>query len=187
MLVQIYFRHIHPEHPVIHPPSFMSALEALYFCTEVQNDAEITVNGWPESMKSFYFNGEIGTVADRTHPPITIHTAAFHVFMVLNLAATMRTRARDFEFAPAQFYRAAMAVSQECFSGTSLPSLQGVLLLTIHTLLAPAEMNIWTLVHVCMAHCIDLGLHREPKQRELNAVARNTRRFVFHCIYSLDR
>jgi hypothetical protein len=165
----------------------MSALEALYRCTEVENDANISESGWPEGMKPFAFNGELGTPTDRTSTPITIYIAAFHVFMVLNLAATMRTRARDFEFAPAQFYRAAMSVSQQCFSGISLPSLQAILLLTIHTLLAPAEMNIWTLVHVCMAHCIDLGLHREPNSHDLNAAARNTRRLVFHCIYSLDR
>lgn len=186
-LVQIYFRNIHPEHPVIHGPSFMSAFEALYHCAEAPIDAEIMVSGWLEGKKAFSYNGEMVVAADESHTPITIYTAIFHVFMVLNLAATMRTREKDFEFAPARFYRVAMSVSQECFSGISLASLQGVLLLTIHTLLAPAEMNIWTLVHICMAHCIDLGLHREPKPDGLSVAARNIRRFVFYCIYSLDR
>lgn len=120
--------------------------------------------------------------------PIPIFTAVFHVFMVFSLAATVITRKKNFDYSPIQFYRMAMLTASECFSGISVPALQAVLLLAIQGIIEPAGLNIWTLVHISMSHCIDLGLHREPSDPSgLSPVALAVRRLIFHTVYSLDR
>ena len=120
--------------------------------------------------------------------PIPIFTAVFHVFMVFSLAATVITRKKNFDYSPIRFYRMAMLTASECFSGISVPALQAVLLLAIQGMIEPAGLNIWTLVHISMSHCIDLGLHREPSDpSDLSPVALAVRRLIFHTVYSLDR
>lgn len=108
--------------------------------------------------------------------------------MVFTLAATVRTRQRMYDFAPDQFYRAATSVAHYCFSDTSVASLQAILLLAVHSLLSPTEMNIWTLAYTAMAQCIDLGLHRMPAGGDgVSGAAALTRKMVFFNVYHLDR
>lgn len=119
---------------------------------------------------------------------ISISTAVFHVFMVFSLAATVVTRKKNFGHPPIRFYRMAMLAASVCFSNISVSSLQGVLLLAIQGITEPAGLNIWTLVHVAMSHCVDLGLHREPSgQFDLPPVTLAVRRLIFYTICSLDR
>ncbi|OAA60302.1 Transcription factor [Niveomyces insectorum RCEF 264] len=199
-LLEVFFSELHMHHPIMHAPSVLKAVEALYDCADLGPSAALGRNGWPESVKPFSYNGEWGLDADHTEhteategatetTPISIYTAAAHVFMVLNLAATSRTRDNDFNMSPTRLYRAAMACASECFSTISLPSLQCLLLLTVRALVMPAEVNIWTLVHVSMAHCIDLGIHREAivVGRGGGPVAAHVRRTVFYTAYTLER
>ncbi|OQE16481.1 hypothetical protein PENFLA_c027G02182 [Penicillium flavigenum] len=66
-----------------------------------------------------------------------------------------------------------MSTSSESFSRISVHSLQALLLLAVQSLIEPAGVDVWTFSHVTMAHCIDLGLHRElgGPSAELSAVA----------------
>ncbi|RFU28113.1 hypothetical protein B7463_g8221, partial [Scytalidium lignicola] len=187
-LLEEYIAQIHPEHPVLHLPSLLCAVEALYQCSTIGSEFSIGRNGWPNSIQPFAYNGEIDLVAEKEAIPISIEIAAFHVFMVFDLASIIRTHRRIYDYTPARFYRAAMSVSRECFAGTSMASLQCVLLLTVHSLTTPAQVNVWTMVHICMANCIDIGIHREfGDTTQLPAAYWNTRRFVFWSVYSLDR
>lgn len=52
-------------------------------------------------------------------------------------------------------------------------------------MLTPAELNMWTLTHMALAYCIDLGMHRESKG--MTPLTLNIRRLVFYITYSLDR
>lgn len=62
------------------------------------------------------------------------------------------------------------------------------MLLAVHSLVSPAEVNIWVLTHVSMAHCIDLGLHRSANVEEATSLeALLTRKLVFYCVYHLER
>lgn len=169
----------------MHIPSVVNALNALYYCSHVGTTASVDAQGWPTDMPSFRYNGELHSIADVPSTPISLPTAMFHVFMIFTLAATLKSRGGDFEFAPAQFYRIVMTVSRDALAETTIPSLQAVYLLAIHSFMAPAKLNIWTLIHLCMAHAIDLGIHREPG--DISKAAANTRRLLFHSIYSLDR
>lgn len=64
-----------------------------------------------------------------------------------------------------------------------------MLLLAVQSLIEPAGVDVWTLSHVAMAHCIDLGLQREPggTSTDDSAVVATVQRFIFYTVYSLDR
>jgi hypothetical protein len=139
------------------------------------------------SVEPFPYNGDFDKPRGQNSTPVSVFIATFHVFMVFTLAATVRTRERVYDFAPNQFYRVAMSVAPETFSSTSIASLQATLFLAVHSLRTPAELNIWTLTYVAMAHCIDLGLHRNPREGQLSRTAITTRQMIFYCVYNLDR
>lgn len=188
VLLEAYFRHIHVDHPFMHPKSLISVVEALYRCSTSDASIDMGYNGWPSEIDSFSYNGEFDLSRNRRCTPLSIFTATFHVFMVFTLAATVRTRQRIYDFAPNQFYRVAISAVQNCFSDTSLASLQSTLLLAVYSLLSPAELNIWTLTYVAMAHCIDLGLHRTPSTESgATPQALLMRKMVFFSVYHLDR
>ncbi|KAM0479019.1 hypothetical protein ACHAPX_004998 [Trichoderma viride] len=187
-LLETYLRNIHAEHPLLHPGSIVAAIEALYQCADAEPSAEIGFGGWVTAVEPFAYNGEFALSRGVNCTPISIFTATFHVFMVFTLAATVRTRQRMYDFAPDQFYRAATSVAHYCFSDTSVASLQAILLLAVHSLLSPTEMNIWTLAYTAMAQCIDLGLHRMPAGGDgVSGAAALTRKMVFFNVYHLDR
>ena len=173
----------------MHPSSLVHAYQALYTCAQEGYDERTDRNGWIDSVGPFSYNGKIDTVGGREVTPISISTAIYHVFMAFSLAATVLTRKKIYDHSPSRFYRMAMSTSSECFSHISVYSLQAILLLAVQSLIEPAGVDVWTLSHVAMAHCIDLGLQREPggPSAELSAVAVTVRRFIFYTVYSLDR
>ncbi|KAK2046715.1 fungal-specific transcription factor domain-containing protein [Colletotrichum somersetense] len=109
--------------------------------------------------------------------------------MVFNIAAIVKVRSRVYKFSPERFYRAALHFSRDCFSQISFPSIQALVTLIIHSMLTPGEVNLFTLVHIGLAHCIELGIHREPPPAgDPNDVKnQQIRRLAFFTIYSLDR
>ena len=171
----------------MHIPSLLQTLHALFYAASAEPGVSIGHNGWPDGSPIFKFNGETAFLAGRQVNPISIYTAAFHAFMVFDIAAYLKNRRGVFNYEPTKFYRAAMQMAAHCFTSITLPALQGVLLLTIHSLVTPADMNIWTLTHICMAHCLDLGLHRESELNSTSLTATVLRRLVFSSVYHLDR
>ncbi|KAL3464494.1 hypothetical protein BJX64DRAFT_91874 [Aspergillus heterothallicus] len=186
-LLGIYVQEIHIDHPFLHPASLFSAYEALRFCEDSGCD-NLDPNGWPKDMTPFPYNGRFDKDGDADATPLSIFTAVLHVFMAFSLAATLLTRTKNFEFSPARFYKVAASAASECLSSISVPSLQSILLFTVQGMVAPTNLNIWTLVHVAMSHCIDLGLHREPRNpAETSPESLLVRRFIFYTVYNLDR
>lgn len=188
VLLETYFHFVHPEYPFLHPRSVINAIEALYECEAAEPAAETGYNGWATTVETFTYNGEFAVSRGNKCTPISISMATFHVFMIFTLAATVRTRQRKYDFAPDQFYRAAILVAQECFINTSVATLQAILLSAVHSLLSPTETNIWTLTYTAMAQCIDLGLHRMPTKGDgMDGAAALTRKMAFFTVYHLDR
>ncbi|GKZ35609.1 hypothetical protein AbraIFM66950_006309 [Aspergillus brasiliensis] len=188
ILLGVYFQHIHIDYPVLHAPSLVNAYWALYESTQIEPTGQYDSNGWMEGLEPFEYNGMTEHESGKQSTSISIFTAVFHVFMVFSLAATVLTRKRDFDYSPTKFYRMALAETSSCFSSVSVTSLQSILLLAIHSMVCPAGLNIWTLAHIAMSHCIDLGLHREPSPT--TSVPRTSlavRRLIFYTTYSLDR
>lgn len=156
-------------------------------CSQAGHDGFVDRNGWISTVEPFSYNGRTDHIAGRDVTPISISTAVFHVFAAFSLSSTILTRKKNYEFSPARFQRVAMSVAPETFSSISVTSLQAILLLAVQSLIEPAGLNVWTLSHIAMSHCIDLGLHREPHDAITPSGTRIIQRFIFWTVYSMDR
>lgn len=187
LLLEVYFQNVHVDQPFLHPASLINAYHALYLCAQAGYNGSINRNGWIDAVEPFSYNGRIDIAVGCSITPISIATAVFHVFMIFSLSATILTRKKNYDFSPARFHRMAMSTASETFSNISVTSLQAILLLAAQSLIEPAATNLWTLTHIAMSHCIDLGLHREPSESDMPSGARGILRFIFYTVYSLDR
>lgn len=189
-MVHHYIRWTHPDYPVLEPDSLLQGLDALYECASspLLDDDDPLYDGWPQSVKGFRWNG-CGADPERPNAiAVPMPVLAFVTFMVLNVAAIVRVRARVHTPSPDSFYAAALHFSQDCFSHISLNTIQALTVLLIHCLLIPAEANVWTLTHLAMAHCVELGVHRDqPQGAHYDWDYQQLRRSIFYTIYSLDR
>ncbi|KAF4879228.1 Tricarboxylate transport protein [Colletotrichum siamense] len=188
-LVHTYVRWMHPDYPVLEPTSLLSALDALYSTFSCSLDDDPFPHGWPSTMQAFRWNGRQRLPGDQGVHSVPMPVVAFILFMVFNIAAIVKVRGRVYEFPPERFYRAALHFSKDCFSQISLSSIQALVVLIVHSMLTPAEVNLWTLIHIALAHCVELGIHREPLNTIEPADFENQqiRRLTFFTIYSLDR
>lgn len=188
MLLNRFFSHMHPNHPFLHRPSFMRAVRALYQCLDELTPASSQPNGWPAHSQSFTVDDEEHITEGTGQLAISVHAGAFQLLMALSMGAILQIRSRKYSHDPKTFFNAAMGMSSHVFGNISLPILQCILLVVVHSLLDPDGCDAWTLTHVAMAHSIDLGLHREASSSCLfSKIVTDIRRRVFFCVYSLDR
>ncbi|KAJ5718263.1 hypothetical protein N7488_003909 [Penicillium malachiteum] len=161
-LLKTYFRNTQVELPFMHPQSILNVYNALLSCVKDGYDGSTDQDGWTCRADGFPYNGRFDTSTSRNATPISIFTAVFHLFMVFSLAATLLVRKKNYDHSPARFQRFAMSTASEALAGISMTSLQAILLLAVQGMIEPAGVNIWTLSHIAMSHCLDLGMHREP-------------------------
>lgn len=163
-------------------------VDALYICAATEPPLLLQHNGWPQTVKAFDCNGEEHVSNGRKLIPVPVHVAAFQLLLVLSIGATLRIRRRLYHHDPEMFFSSAMSLSNHVFKGISLPSLQAILVLLVHSLVGPSGNDIWTLAHLAMAHSIDLGIHREIGDNlKFSKVAVDMRRRIFFCVYTFDR
>lgn len=187
-LVSVYLQWIHPDFPVLERESLQSALNALYDALPFLPEGRPLPGGWPSTTPQFRWNGRIVDVQDPSNEVVPLSNVAFILFMVFNIGAIVQVRSRCYEHPPDRFYRTAKMFARDCFSEINLSSIQGEVLLMVHSMLTPGEMNLWTLLHIAWAHCVELGIHREPTSIEKDEEAeQEVKRRVFYTIYGLDR
>ena len=188
MLLNRFFQHMHPNHPFIHRPSFEKVVDSLYQCASNRLNSLIQYNGWPSTIDAFDYNGEEYVSYGHRLMPISAHVAAFQLLIALSIGATLQIRSRKYTHNPTIFFKSAISLAEHVFGTISLPVLQAVLLLILHSLITPEGCDVWVLTHIAMAHAIDLGLHREiGSSGRFTRVAVEMRRRIFFCVYSLDR
>ncbi|PVH85582.1 hypothetical protein DL98DRAFT_48820 [Cadophora sp. DSE1049] len=188
-LLRQFFQYTHPNHPFLHRPSFETIVDALYQCVSCPVETPIQYNGWPSTVQPFAYNGEEHTYRGNRVIPISAHVAAFQLLVALSIGATLQIRKKKYSHSPGTFFNSAISLSKNVFGSISIPVLQSVLLLIVHSLIDPDGCNnVWTLTHIAMAHGIDLGIHREVgNSGKFSILAAEMRRRIFFCVYSLDR
>ncbi|KAF5252849.1 hypothetical protein FANTH_2173 [Fusarium anthophilum] len=188
VLIHTYIRWIHPDFPFLEPISLFSAVEAIYPCLDGILECDISSHGWPATMPPFRWNGRVVIPGVSNEEGVNLSAVTFILFMVFNIGALVKVRSRNYDFPPQRFYRAALHFSKEAFAHTTLSSIQSLMMLVMHGMLTPAEVNLWTLVHLGLAYCVETGVHREQSQPNPEDFAMlQVRRFTFFTIYSLDR
>lgn len=167
----------------------MSVLDAMYVCVSRTRDAgDLLTNGWPRTMPSFRWNGKDVSVESAEDDTVSLPVVGFIVFMIFHIAAVVKVRSQVLNFSPERFYQTALQFSQGAFSQVSLPSVQGLVILICSSIFSPGQVKLWTLVHLALSHCVELGIHREPQDDgEFDSAEIQIRRFVFWIVYSLDR
>ncbi|KAJ9150477.1 Aconitate hydratase [Pleurostoma richardsiae] len=188
VLVHTYIRWVHPDYPVLEPSSLISGLNALYSCASQLAEDDPYMDGWPTMLETFRWNGRPMTPHDRSQEHVSMPVIAFIIFMVFNIAAIVKVRSRHYEYPPERYYHAAAHFSKHAFSHISLSSIQALVCLIVHSIFTPSDVSLWTLIHIGLAHCVELGTHREQPATTASDIAyQQIRKFVFYTIYSLDR
>ncbi|OBT98104.2 hypothetical protein VE01_03862 [Pseudogymnoascus verrucosus] len=121
--------------------------------------------------------------------PKPLPNAAFQVYMVMAIGATVLSRRLKLPLSGEGFCVSAMKYFDKLCIENSLKGLQSLLLLLIYTLNSPSMgLNIWYLNYQCIAALLDLGLQRDVRSgRTLSVIDQELRTRTFWVIYSLDR
>ncbi|KAJ5096579.1 hypothetical protein N7456_007300 [Penicillium angulare] len=127
------------------------------------------------------------SAADEDPDPI----AAFHVYMVLAIAASDISRRFRIRLPAEGFYTAATQFFEDACVEGSLEGLQSLLLLMIYALHNPScGVNIWSLNYQCLGALIDLGLQRDVRSSSafpISFLEQEMRTRIFWVVYSFDR
>lgn len=122
------------------------------------------------------------------HSPTMVKITFQKVKVSSQSRSNVTDSSRRYSHNPKIFFHSAIDLSNRVFGSVSLPSLQSILLVVVHSLINPGGCDVWTLTHIAMAHAVDLGIHLEASTSGLfSSTAIELRRRVFFCVYSLDR
>ncbi|KAJ5682724.1 hypothetical protein N7462_005889 [Penicillium macrosclerotiorum] len=116
---------------------------------------------------------------------------AFHVYMVLAIAASDLSRRFRLRLPAEGYYTAATRYFEGACSEGSLEGLQGLLLLMVYALHNPScGVNIWSLNYQCLGALIDLGLQRDVRTSstfQISFLEQEMRTRIFWVVYNFDR
>lgn len=159
-LCQIYFETIQPQYPILHEPSFRSALEQIYHHTAAED-----------------FTGSDDAVS------------RFQIYMVLAIAATISTWRTKRQIHGESYCLSALQYFDRIRVGTSLGGLQSMLLLLIFTINSPhMQLSVWNLNYQCLAAVIDLGLQRQVTTLAgISLLEQELRTRIFWTVFTIDR
>lgn len=117
--------------------------------------------------------------------------AAFHVNMVLAIAASDLSRRFRIRLPAEGYYTAATQYFEEACVEGSLDGLQSLLLLMVYALHNPScGVNIWSLNYQCLGALIDLGLQRDVRTSaafQVSFLQQEMRTRIFWVVYNFDR
>lgn len=116
---------------------------------------------------------------------------AFHVFMVLAIAASDLSRRFRIPLPAEGYYTTATQYFEPAYAGGSLEGLQSLLLLMVYGLHNPScDINVWSLNYQCLGSLIDLGLQRDVRTSSafpISFLEQEMRTRIFWVVYSFDR
>ncbi|KAJ5624958.1 hypothetical protein N7510_001267 [Penicillium lagena] len=116
---------------------------------------------------------------------------AFHVYMVLAIAASDLSRRFKIRLPAEGYYTAATQFFDQAYAEGTLEGLQSLLLLMVYALHNPScGVNIWSLNYQCLGSLIDLGLQRDVRASStfpISFLQQEMRTRIFWVVYTLDR
>lgn len=118
-------------------------------------------------------------------------STAFHVYMVLAIAASDLSRRFRLRLPAEGYYTAATKHFEGTCADGSLEGLQSSLLLMVYALHNPScGMNVWSLNYQCLGALIDLGLQRDVRVSSnfpISFLEQEMRTRIFWVVYTFDR
>ncbi|KAJ5596808.1 hypothetical protein N7450_003266 [Penicillium hetheringtonii] len=118
-------------------------------------------------------------------------SSAFHVYMVLAIAASDLSRRFKLRLPAEGYYTTATGYFEGACADGSLEGLQSSLLLMVYALHNPScGINIWSLNYQCLGALIDLGLQRDVRVNSnfsISFLDQEMRTRIFWVVYTFDR
>ncbi|ODQ66293.1 hypothetical protein NADFUDRAFT_82157, partial [Nadsonia fulvescens var. elongata DSM 6958] len=222
-LTSLYFSQANPQLPLVHREQFLndhfipvygplSPLVSLASDNSTPSSDNPNVKSEASAANSYTTEKLTGQSAklDPPHKPTKLAKSYYFLFMIFGIATTIHHQRHHADTSDA--YRVkAMEYSELVFSSTDrLEALQGILLLTLYSIMRPTAPGVWYTLSSALRLCVDLGLHTEnvrPMTRVFegkggndisgaffekpshiyDAYTLDKRRRLFWCTYSLDR
>ncbi|KAJ4992982.1 C6 transcription factor (fungal specific transcription factor) [Stagonosporopsis vannaccii] len=159
-LFQVYFDTVQPQFPILHEPSFRTALIRMY-------DTERSAGGSHQDFAA----------------------TQFQIFMVLAIAASIWTWRTKRQIPAESYCLSALQHLDRIAIGSSLPGLQCMILLLIFTMHCPhMQLNVWNLNYQCIAAVLDLGLQRQvTTSLGISLIEQEMRTRTFWSVFTIDR
>jgi hypothetical protein len=197
-LTNLYFEHANPQIPVLHRGEFMGLFERVY-----RKDAKQRTSRELYMLNIVFAIGS-GIIVDYLRPSSSAAGSE---------PSRKKQRLSHHQHQPEEYHSSAI-MHLESFLGSSpasegvgggLEELQAVLLLAGLALLRPVAPGLWYIIGVAVRLSIDLGLHSEEVDHELDSIAahpdvhmsngghgrkqwtRDLRRRLWWCTFNLDR
>ncbi|OQO10181.1 hypothetical protein B0A48_04538 [Cryoendolithus antarcticus] len=210
-LANLYFEHANPQIPILHRGEFTSLFERVY--------AKPPKDRTPREMYLLNIVYAIGSgiIMDSATNSRPVALASSTTSTTDSDApGKKRSKMADHQYSPEEYHSAAITHLENFLSSTpasegysgGMEELQAVLLLAGLALLRPVAPGLWYIIGVAVRLSVDLGLHFEDNDAELDAYeiktegedavgansnvgrkqwARDLRRRLWWCVYSFDR
>lgn len=171
-LTDLYFEHANPQNPVLHRPEFMSMFERVYATDQKKRTPRELY------LLNIVFAIGSGIIMDSSNVEQTI-SATEPPSDGSKPPSKKRARMAHKQHQPEEYHSSAI-IHLESFLGSSpategveggLEELQAVLLLAGLALLRPVAPGLWYIIGVAVRLSIDLGLHFEDFDEELDTRA----------------
>lgn len=202
-LIELYFEYANPQIPILHRVEFYSLFERVYATEQKKRTARELY------LLNIVFAIGSGIIMD-SNADRTLTTTESMVND--DTPASKRQRLESKQHQPEEYHSSAV-VHLESFLSSSpaaevssggLEELQAVLLLASLALLRPVAPGLWYIVGVAVRLAVDLGLHSEEIDPQLDShivdldsdssrsigrrqFTRDLRRRLWWCVYALDR
>lgn len=127
------------------------------------------------------------------HPNITKIPEEYHqalFFLNIVLAIGVSTKVLDEKEVDHHLFKYCADSYQDSLytpSTNRFETLQGMLLISVYSLMRPTVPGLWYTLGSAIRLCVDLGLHAEKLNKNYDPFLRDLRRRLFWCCYSMDR
>jgi hypothetical protein len=172
----LYFSQANPQMPILHREDFVKRyFQPIYgkLTRGVSLANDYTVSGCEvaadneDFSDTYYYRNYVSKDGKTDEDPVNKPTPQPALFF-LNIIFAIATSVRMLENPDrlSEQYKAASQLHFESVFGSSdrLEALQGLLLLSLYSIMRPATPGVWYVLGTAMRLCVDLGLHTEEKR-----------------------
>jgi hypothetical protein len=191
-LIKSYFEQSNTQLPILHREHFINNhFRPIYglLSSDVKlasNYTKMNLDNEP-TEGSFYNEMETSHLTAENVPKIH-HKSIFLLNMIFSIASSINYLTyKDPEISNSYKNQAMVFVDSIYQSEDRLEYLQGLLLLTLFSIMRPSTPGCWYILGTTLRLCVDLGLHTEKLNHQFDPFTKDMRRRLFWCAYSLDR
>lgn len=195
-LIKSYFEQSNTQLPILHREYFIdhyfkpiygnlspnvtlaSNYTKMNFDTSPIPDAQTWYHQYREREMTAYISQEV---------PEEFHRPLFFLHMVFAISSSINLLHYNPETSNSYRLQAMIFVESIYQSEDRLECLQGLLLLTLFSIMRPSNPGVWYILGTSLRLCVDLGLHTEKLNSQFSPFVKDMRRRLFWCAYSLDR